>query len=50
VQVHRVGWRLGSLVVDAAEVAVGIEKRKEEGGVNGATVPGGAEENTRTDG
>lgn len=30
VMVHRVGWKMGSLVVDAAEVAVGVEKKKEE--------------------
>ena len=38
VQVHRVGWKMGALVVDAAEVAVGIEQKKEE--QNGVDIMG----------
>lgn len=30
VTIHRAGWRLGGLVIEAADVAVGVEQKKEE--------------------
>lgn len=53
VQVHRVGWQFGNVVVEAADVTVGVEQKSEHeetkdgqnnSGTTGGTVPGNSGE------
>jgi hypothetical protein len=40
VQVHRAGWKLGGLVIEAADVAVGVESKSESKGASEHDSPG----------